>query len=223
MFNKVNFSMADRINSLKAETSNRNDVSAVPTRVNAKPGDSNLNLDTSAIDNAGSDVGAKQAEANTATSPEQSNTIAQKATGLEYTKPDSPEYPTETDPGKVTPTPKKKGFTERLLDAQMASMLSDNTGRPANNNQTAEYPKEQSKDLNKPQPQDNTPNRPNTQGFNPASIGTIDPQQPSGDVLGNIPGAAPGATPGPLYSAPGAYKGPAAFKSPRLNFPKLNR
>jgi hypothetical protein len=223
----VNFSLADKINSAKTQTTARNNTSDVPTRVNPSPGDPSMSVDTSNIDNAGTNISQQQNTATDATSPAKSREVANKAKDLEYQKPLDATYPREADPGKVIPTPKSKGFAQRLLDAQMANNLID-TNRPQPNTRTAEYPKEQGTNINKPQPEDNTPTRPNPGVFDPSGISTINPKAPSGDLLGNIPGDAPGTTPegalGPLYTAPGQYKAPntpKGFTAPKLNLPKF--
>lgn len=228
-FTGVNFSLSDRINSAKTESSNKNDISAVPSKPDINIGDTNIDTNTSAIDSAGKDVGAQRDSANNATSPEAASEQS-KNSSLQYEKPESPEFPKETDPGKERPVPKKKGFMERLLDRQMESMMADTSGRPAGEStNTDNYPKDQGKDINKPLPADNTPQRPNPQGFDPGNINTNSPQAPSGDRLeglpGDIPGATSGALLGPIYSSPGTYRattGPiGAPKASRPTMPKL--
>lgn len=222
----VNFSLADKINSAKTQTTDRTNTSQVPTRVNPSPGDPSLSVDTSNIDTAGSNIAQQQSTAIDATSPVKSNQIANKTGELTYQKPTDTVYPRETDPGKVTPTPKTKGFAERLLDAQMTSKLTDN--RPQQNTVHAEYPKEQGSNINTSQPEDNTPTRPNPGVFDPRGISTINPKAPSGDPLGNIPGGTPGATPegslGPIYTPPMPFKTHTTakgFTAPKLNLPKF--
>lgn len=222
----VNFSLADKINSAKVQTTNRNDTTQVPNRVTPSPGDPTMNVDTSNIDQAGSNITQQQNTATDATSPTKSNEITAKASSTQYQKPTDATFPREVDPNKVTPTPKSKGFAERLLDAQMASKLTD-TNRPQPNAISTDYPTEQGNNINKPQPDDNTPTRPNTGVFDPSSIGTINPKAPSGDSLGNIPGGPPGATPesalGPIYSPPMPFKPAKGLTTPKINLPKFNR
>jgi hypothetical protein len=223
----VNFSLADKINSAKTQTTDRTDTTQIPTRVNPSPGDPSLSVDTSNIDNAGSYVSQRQSTATDATSPAKTTQIANKTSELTYQKPTDSVYPRENDPGKIIPSPKTKGFAERLLDAQMSNYLTDNK-RPTPSNTTSEYPKEQGTHINNSQPEDNMITRPNPGIFDPSSIGTINPKAPSGDPLGNIPGGTPGATPegslGPLYTPPAIFKAPTSpkgFTTPKINLPKF--
>ena len=206
--------MADRINSAKEQTTGKTNLDQVPTQINPNPGDTNIQVDTTQIDTAGQQVNQQQLDANAATAPDKVKTQTQSAKNIEYNKPLDSTYPTEPDPGKQVPKPNNKGFMERLLDAQIASKLTDNTSRPAGNTQ-ADYPKDQGNDINKPTTQANTPTRPNITGFDPANIMAIEPQQPSWEGQGNIPRATPGGVPGPKYSPP------VQASMPKINMPKF--
>lgn len=183
-----------------------------------------MDLNGSEIDSAGANVAKQQQSAQDATSPNKADQTGRDAAKTEYTKPAPPEFPAEKDPGVKKPIPKNKGFKERLMDKAMASQLKDSSNRPESKNDEAEYPKNQGNDINKPQPVDNTPSRPNPGIFDPSTIGTINPKQPSGDVLGNIPGGAPGSRPevnrGPAYQPPPAFKSTGAAP-PKINLPKF--
>lgn len=221
-FTGVNFSLADRINSAKSETSNKNDISAAPDNVTAKPGDSNIKANTSQLDTAGENTAKQSDRANNATSTERQDNTASKADKLQYEKQNDPEFPKDGNPETTTPKPKKKGFAERLLEKGMANMMEDKSGRPNNESTQTDYPKDQTRDINKPQPEDNTPRRPNTPGFDPSNIGTIDPQPPQGDLL-DAPWNAPGVNLGPSYKAPGMPIVPTGSKVPRPSMGKLPR
>lgn len=206
--------MADRINSAKEQTANKTNLDRAPNRVNPDLTVPQINADTQQIDQAGTQVNQGQKDAITATNPGKINASTQGAKNIEYNKPLDSTYPTEPDPGKQVPTPNNKGFTEKLLDAQMAAKLSDNTNRPTAA-PAADYPKDQGNDINKPIPANRAPNRPNTPGFNPVNIMAIEPQQPAGDALGNIPGSNNGGVPGPTYNAP------KPVSMPKISMPKF--
>jgi len=214
MYTKVQFSMADRINSAKTQTTDITNIDQAPKSVSTDTNVPSLNVDTQQIDNAGTDISQKRSDANTATNPSKINNATKAASDISYERPGDTTYPNEQDPTKTTPTPTKKGFTEKLLDAQMASRFKDNTNRPTDN-APIDYPKNQADNLNKPIPANSTLTRPTPNTFDPGIIGTRDPQQPSGDVLGNIPRATPGSTPGPAYSPP------TQMKPPKFNMPKF--
>lgn len=211
-FTGVNFSMADRINSAKTETSNKNDISQAPTRQNPSPGDSTVQTpNTSNIDSAGDNIANDQNGAVTKTNSDSADKQLNTATSLQYEKPGEPEFPEEKDPGKTKPIPKKKGFMESLIESQMQDAMSGKQGdRPDSSAKQADYPKG-AEDPNKPLPADNTPTRPNPQGFDPGRIGTRDSQAPPGDRM-DAPWNNPEVNLGPKYSAPG---GPRAINMPQ--------
>ena len=206
-YSPLNFSMSDRIESAKTSTTNKNNTDQVPVKNNAKPGETQLSTNTSDIDSIGTQVNSKQNEANNATSPSKAKEQTGETGNLTYERQSDPEFPNEKDPGITEPKPKNKTFTERLLDSQTQSMMSKNSGQPENKESTeTEYPKDQAKDINKPQPTDNTPSRPKTAGFNPASIKSPNPKQPPGTSLTGVPQDRPGVALGPKYTSPEAFK-----------------
>ena len=211
-FTGVKFSMADRINSAKTETTGKNDISQAPTRQNPSPGDTTVQRpNTSKIDSAGSDLNTKQDNASDSTRADAAEKQVDAANNLQYEKPEEAEFPKEKDPQKTKPVPKKKGFMESLLESQMQDMMTGKQdGRPDSKSQNKDYPKG-AEDPNKPLPADNTPSRPKPQGFDPSSIGTRDPQAPPGDRM-DAPWNNPEVNLGPKYSAPG---GPRAIKMPQ--------
>lgn len=217
----VNFSLSDRIEAAKTQTSDKTSIDSVPSKVNPSPGSPNIAApDMDGIDNAGSNVNSKQSEANTATSKSTVKQNIGDTQNLTYDKQLDPEYPTEKDPGKTIPKPKNKTFTERLLDNQMQSQLGKDNGQPATNIQPTEYPKGQAQDINKPTPTDNTPSRPKTTGFNPSAIKGPNTRQPSGKLPESVPQGRPGVDLGPKYTSPGTFK-PQNIKIRPITPPKF--
>lgn len=214
--------MADRINSAKEQTANKTNLNGVPTDANQDLMVAPIKADTQQIDQAGTQVNQGQKDALDATNPGKINASTQGAKNIEYNKPLDSTYPTEPDPAKQVPTPQKKSFTEKLLEAQMANKLQDTTGRPTGAMQP-DYPKGQGNDIDQSIPDNKIPNRPNTPAFNPRGPNAIDPQQPPGDalgtlprdVLGNIPGATGGAALGPTYNPP------KPTSMPKFSMPKF--
>jgi hypothetical protein len=223
IYNKLNFSISDRVEAAKTQTTDKTNTDAVPSKVNPSPGSSTITPpDTGGIDRAGSDVNSKQGEANTATSKTAVKQNTANSQNTTYDKQLDPEYPAEKDPGKTEPKPKNKTFTERLLDSQMQSMLNKDSGQPASSTeaQPHEYPKGQGQDINKPMPSDNTPSRPKTGGFNPAAIKGPNTQQPSGKLPESVPQGRPGVDLGPKYTSPGTFK-PQNIKIRPITPPKF--
>ncbi len=210
----LNLSIADRITAAKTSTVGINDNSA-PTQLNANPGNSHINANTDQIDQAGQNVNAKTIEANSATNNSNINDKLGDPSTKTYNKPLDAEFPKETNPSRQTPTPKNRSFSEALLDKQMASKLSSN--RPNTNTQSSEYPKGQTDGINRPQPEDNTPGRPQARPFDPQGIDQGSSQAPSGDVLENIPRGRPQVNLGPNWS----QSAPASFKLSSLPKPKF--
>lgn len=212
----LNLSIADRITAAKTSSTNMNDTSAVPSKNNTKPGNSHIDANTNNIDQAGTNVQAKSNEANAATSNDKINQNTQAAKDQTYTGQKDAEFPKEKDPGKQTPKPKNKTFTESLMDKQMASKM--NSNKPDNNNtKTTEYPKGQTEGINRPQPEDNSPSRQTPQPFNPGDVTTPTSQAPSGDVLGSVPTGRPGVNLGPSWtsSAPKSFR-PSSLPKPKF-------
>jgi hypothetical protein len=219
MYRPLNFSMADRIAAAKTSTNNKTDIAAVPGKVNANPGSTQMSPNTQSLDQAGQSVNGEQGKANQATSQEAQNAKTAETNKLTYNRPGEPTYPNEKDPAKTTPKPQNKTFTERLLDNQLQAKL-NGPDRPVNNTQNTEYPKDQAADINKPQPTDNTPTRPNMKGFDPAAIQGSSQEQPSGDLLTGVPGMIPVAKLGPKYSTIGQFK-PIGIKASSIPKPKF--
>lgn len=219
MYRPLNFSMADRINAAKSATTNKTSTSDIPGSINANPGSTQMSTNTQSLDQAGQGVNAEQGKANQATSQTAQNAKTLQTNNLTYNRPGEPTYPNEKDPAVVTPKPQNKTFTERLLDNQLQAGL-NGPDRPVNNAQNTEYPKDQAADINKPQPADNTPTRPNTGGFDPATIQGSTQRQPPGDLLTSVPGMIPGVNLGPKYSPVGQYK-PIGIKPSSIPKPKF--
>lgn len=210
----LNFSMADRINAAKTSTTGIND-NAAPKSVNAKPGNSNINANTNDIDQAGKNVQSKSTEGTNATNNANINQKLGDASNITYEKQQDTEFPKESDPGKQPPTPKNKSFSEALLDKQMASRL--NSNKPDTKTSESVYPQKQTEGINRPQPDDTTPSRPQPRPFDPQGIDQGRSQAPSGDVLGNIPGGRPAVNLGPNWtkSAPSSFK-PSSLPKPKF-------
>jgi len=128
-------SIGQRVEAAKSDTRPSNtDTSTVPTEMNPQPGDSTtVPIDTSGLDSAGGQVQQQSQQGNNATSDSARKTQAGEASGIQYPKESvnasdqAPTAPSEKELAQ-TPQPKSKGFMESLIDSQMSSMLSDNSG-----------------------------------------------------------------------------------------------
>lgn len=128
-------SMSERVEAAKADTRpSVTDTSSIPSEMNPSPGDSSTApIDSTAINSAGSDVNQKSQEGNRSTSDTARKGQGQEASKVQYEKQSvsatdqAPTAPTEKELTN-TPPPKSKGFMESLMDSQMSSMMSDNSG-----------------------------------------------------------------------------------------------
>ena len=181
MFQKINISIADKIEASKTSAVDPSThISSTPTSVNGSPGDSTIaKPDLNGINSAGPEIAQKQSGAQKATDPANRQGAIPK--DVKYEKLSDSEYPTDQDPRSTTPTPKKKGFMESLIDAKTTSYMQSQTNTPEAQNgiktNTVQDPQIQS------QPEDKRVERPNTPGWSPANIGTNDPGMPNQDTL----------------------------------------
>lgn len=217
----VRFSLADTISSAKTNTSNKTDTSAVPAMIDASPGDSTINQpDMGKINSASQDVQGQQDRATSQTTPTAADSQLGDTTKLEYERPESPTFPTDINPETTTPVPTKKGFKAQLLDRAMGDLLTDNTNRPVDNKPNTEQP-QQDPTLTQA-PTADSPKRPNTKGFDPGNIGTLNPTLPSANSLAKYQGAPDGL---PAYNRGQAYNSPKTpkFRSANPGTPKPSR
>ena len=128
-------SIGQRVEAAKADTRpNNTDTSTVPSEMNPSPGDSaTAHIDATATNSAGKDVNQKSQEGNKATSDSTRKTQGQEASKVQYEKQsvdasDQPKSVSTKEELTNTPPPKSKGFMESLMDSQMSSMMSDNSG-----------------------------------------------------------------------------------------------
>jgi hypothetical protein len=205
MYRPLNFSMADRINAAKLATNNKTDLSDIPTSIDATPGSTHLDTSSGNLDQASQMVNNEQSKANQGTSPEAQLGKTGSISDTTYNKPLAAEYPNELDPTVATPTPKNKTFTERLLDRQTASRLTD-TDRTQTGPVATDYPKDQMADINRPYPETEGPTRPVTNPYTADNISHPNTNQPSADLLGSIPQNRPATKLGPRYGAPNTPK-----------------
>lgn len=184
MFNKIQFTIADRIN--QANNPNLDAVNQLPksTTTLNKP---NLALNTTDLNQADNQVNTQQDRAINQTNPEQVNTIYNKQLSpTTYNKQLSPEYPSNPDPTVITPTPKNKTFTETLLDKKNSQYLNNKQPNPDNRQST--YP-DQSDNVYTQYPESNVPIRPDIIQNNPrADLPTLtSPDYKKGPQYGNGP------------------------------------
>ncbi len=184
MFQKINISLADKIEASKNTVSNPDiSTNSIPNTVNGSPGDSAISQpNLSGINSAGNDVSQKQSEAQTGTDPQAR--AAAIPGDIKYQNPQDTEYPTEQDPSKVTPTPKSKGFMESLIEARATDYMQQKSQTPeAQNNtntQTIEDP-----NIAKA-PDNKRVDKPQTTTWSPKSIGDRDNGLPNQDLMNGI-------------------------------------
>lgn len=200
MFNKIQFSIADRIN--QASNPNQDQVNQLPksTTTLNKP---DLALNTTDLNAADNQVNKQQDRAINQTNPEQVNTVTKSVADTSYNKPLSAEYPSNPDPTVITPTPKNKTFTETLLDKKNSQYLNNKQPDPVNRQST--YP-DQSDNIYTQYPESNIPIRPN-----------ITQRGPNTD-LPNL--TSPNYKKGPQYDNGPQYK-PQRFNIQKLPKPKF--
>lgn len=232
-------SMAERVEAAKADTRPSNtDTSTVPTEMNPSPGDSSTApIDATAINSAGKDVNAKTQEGNRSTTDSARKGQASEASKVQYEKQEvsaeeqAPPAPSEKELAN-TPPPKSKGFMESLMDSQMSSMLSDNSG--------GDHPA-QDKDLGrdngdpnqyvKPQPESQPIRRDKMDPYSNSNNKVPEPSPfpiKSFDKENKMePYKAPDQNLGPAYkpktlNQPKAPNPKVKFNSPKFNTPRFN-
>jgi hypothetical protein len=130
-------SISDRVNAAQPSPS-QTDTSSVPTTVNSSPGKSAPQpIDTGAMDKAKADVPKSSQQARTGTSDsarkgQVKNAAEVKYKNTEINPEDQAKSPNRAEDISQTPQPKSKGFMESLMDKQMASTMSNNTGGDIN-------------------------------------------------------------------------------------------
>lgn len=201
MFNKIQFSIADRIN--QASNPNQDQVNQLPKDINNNINKPDLALNTTDLNAADNQVNKQQDRAINQTNPEQVNTVTKSVADTSYNKPLSAEYPSNPDPTVITPTPKNKTFTETLLDKKNSQYL--NNKQPDPNNRQSTYP-DQSDNIYTQYPESNIPIRPN-----------ITQRGPNTD-LPNL--TSPNYKKGPQYDNGPQYK-PQRFNIQKLPKPKF--
>jgi len=184
MFQKINISIADKIEASKNNASDPNiSTASVPSTVDGSPGDSAVSKpNLSGINSAGPDVSQKQTEAQTGTNPQARSTAI--PSDIQYENPQDSEFPKEQDPQKQTPTPKSKGFMESLIEAKATDYMQSQTQTPEADNgvkgKTIEDPNIAKQRDNK------RVDKPNTQTWSPKSIGNRDNGLPNQDLMDGI-------------------------------------
>lgn len=184
MFQKINISIADKIEASKNNASDPNiSTNSVPSHVDGSPGDSTVSQpNLSGINSAGTDVSQKQSEAQTGTNPQARSAAIPK--DIQYENPQDAEFPTEQDPQKQTPTPKKKGFMESLIEAKATDYMQSQMNTPEANNGT------KGKTVEDPniakQPDNKRVEKPKTQTWSPKGSGSNDPGLPNQDLMDGI-------------------------------------
>lgn len=212
MYQKINISIADKVAASKNMVPDADPAQSVPNAVDGSPGDSAItNPDLNGINNAGPQIAQKQTEALTAT-----DTQARRGAlpgDIQYERPGDAEFPTEQDPRVVTPTPKKRGFMESLIDAQVNSYMQSAVNTPppqtVDNRTSVEDP-----DIQKA-PSNKRVERPNTPHWSPSNISVDDRGTPSQDAL-DASGA--GGKNLPKYT--GKQYTPIQYKAPKLQMPR---
>ena len=235
----TSISIGERVEAAKADTRpSRTDTSAVPSDISPSPGDSSIApIDTSNLDSAGQNVNQQSQEGNKSTADSARKTQGQEASNIQYPKEtvnatdQAPTAPKATDI-QNTPQPKSKGFKESLIDQQMSSRLSNNSGgdHPApdrdyghNNGNPNEHigdqPESQPIRRDKMDPYNNQNNKvPEPKGFPITQFDKRNTMEPY---------KAPEQDLGPAYKQQNlaAPKSPAPkvrFNSPRINTPRFN-
>lgn len=215
MFQKINISIADKISASQNQSTINDPTSGVPTTVNGSPGDSNVQKpDVSGINSAGPDIAQKQSHAQSQTGPEaRSQAIP---TDQKYENPQDTEFPTEQDPQKVTPTPKKKGFMESLIEAKATEYMQSQMQTPSANNGTKgkEVPEANIAKA----PEDRSTQRPKPQTWKPNTGGSNDPGMPNQDLMDGIIDRRNG---NPNYNSNKPTYKVIQYNQPKINFPKI--
>ena len=133
-----------------------------------------------------------------------------------YENPQDAEFPKEQDPGKVAPTPKKKGFMESLIEAKATEYMQSKMQTPEADNGA------KGKDVPEPNiakaPDNKSSERPRPQTWKPNTNGTKDPGMPNQDLMD---GTIDKRSQNPNYNSnKPTYKG-IQYNQPKINFPKI--
>lgn len=215
MFQKINISIADKIAASQTSSDIGDPTSSAPTTVNGSPGDSTVQKpDVSGINSAGPDITQKQADAQQKTGPQERSKAV--PTDVQYENPQDTEFPTEQDPQKVTPTPKKKGFMESLIEAKATEYMQSQMQTPDAHN--GEKGKEVPEANIQKAPEDKSTERPKPQTWKPNTNGANDPGMPNQDLMDGIIDRGKS---NPSYNSnKPTYKG-IQYSAPKINFPKI--
>jgi len=184
MFQKINISIADKIEASKNNASDPNiSTASIPSAVDGSPGDSAISQpNLSGINSAGPDVSQQQSKAQTSTNPQARS--AAIPSDIQYENPQDSEFPEEQDPQKQKPTPKKKGFMESLIEAKATDYMQSKMNTPEAQNGT------KGKTIEDPniskQPDNKRVDKPNTQTWSPKSTASNDPGLPNQDLMDGI-------------------------------------
>ena len=214
MFSRFNISIADKIAASKNGASDPNiGTGNTPQSVDGSPGDSSIDKpDLSGINNAGPSVQQHQQDAQQNTGPQKrSESIPGDP---QYENPQDAEFPTEQDPRKKKPTPKKKGFMESLIEAKATDYMQSQMQTPEADNGA------KGKNVDDPNiqkaPDNKRVERPQTNTWSPSSITSNDPGMPD---QGLIEGVISKGESKPNYSAP-AFNN-IGYTAPKINMPKF--
>lgn len=126
-------SISDRVNAAQPSPS-QTDTSSAPTVFNTSPGDSSTQpIDAGPMNRAGSDVNTQAQQANRSTGDNARKGPMKEAGAVQYQNQEvspnnQPKSPNGAEDVAKTPPPKSKGFMESLLDKQVSSTMSNNTG-----------------------------------------------------------------------------------------------
>lgn len=220
MFQKINISIADKIEASKSQSSDPNIASStnsIPNNVDGSPGDSTVaKPDTNNINSAGPKITQQQADAQTKTNP--SARSSSLPGDLKYENPQDAEFPDEQDPRTVTPTPKSKGFMESLIEAKAMDYMKSQTNTPEASN--PEKGKEVPETNIAKAPDNKRVERPQTNTWSPGNINATDPGLPNQDLMD---GTIDRRTQNPKYNG-GPTFNPITYKSPKIapfRMPKL--
>ena len=213
MYQKINISLSDKIESAKNQSTNTNTTQSIPSAVDGSPGDSNITKpDLNGINSAQTDVSQKGTEAQNGTNPQQRKRAI--PSDIQYERPGDAEFPTEQDPRVTTPTPKKKGFMESLIDAKTTSYMQSNSDTPEPQTPNNTQPQQ---DPNIPKAQDNKRvERPNAPQWSPSNITADDRGTPNSDGLDAM-----GKTGQNLPKYTGKQYNPINYKAPKIATPRM--
>ena len=126
-------SISDRVQAASLDPS-LTDTSSMPTQVDTSPGSSSIKpIDGAPLNAAGADVNSQSQTANKGTSDSSRKGPMREAGAIQYenrevSPGDQAPSPNRADDISRTPQPRSKGFQESLLDSQISSRLTQNTG-----------------------------------------------------------------------------------------------